>query len=244
MLLKALPLVFVLIGVALYTVLAGADFGAGFWQLVAGRGERAEEIREHAHESTGPVWEANHVWLIFVLTVFWTAYRRAFVAIASTLAVALFCSAIRILFRRAAYALRAGASSPRESGVIDTIFSISSILTPFALGSAIGGVVTDRVPVGNAAGDLFSSWLNPTSILVGVLAVASSAYLAAVYLAADAAHLGERSLEREFRHRALGAGMFAGAIAIGGIFVLRGDDHALYHSLLHGNGLAAVVVSL
>src|SRR3984893_8457969 len=103
MLLKALPLVFVLIGVALYTVLAGADFGAGFWQLVAGRGERAEEIREHAHESTGPVWEANHVWLIFVLTVFWTGYPTALGSIASTLAAPLFIAAIGVILRGAAY---------------------------------------------------------------------------------------------------------------------------------------------
>src|SRR5579884_4541841 len=76
MLLQSIPLVFVLAGVALYTVLGGADFGAGFWQLFAGRGQRGERVREFAHHSMGPVWEANHVWLIFVLTVFWTATRR------------------------------------------------------------------------------------------------------------------------------------------------------------------------
>ena len=76
MLLKALPLTFVLAGLALYTALAGADFGAGFWQLFAGRGARAARLRAHAHRSMGPVWEANHVWLIFVLTVFWTSYPR------------------------------------------------------------------------------------------------------------------------------------------------------------------------
>src|SRR5881409_2273313 len=102
MVLKALPLVFVLTGVVLYTVLAGADFGAGFWQLVAGSGERSEQIREHAHRSMSPVWEANHVWLIFVLTVFWTSYPRAFSAIASTLAVPLFIAALGIILRGAA----------------------------------------------------------------------------------------------------------------------------------------------
>src|SRR5438270_5322809 len=128
--LRALPLVFVLIGLALYTVLGGADFGAGFWQLFAGRGAQAERVREHAHHSMAPVWEANHVWLIFVLTVFWTAYPKAFGSIASTLAVPLFIAALGIIFRGAAYAFRAGAGSDREAGVIDTIFSLSSILTP------------------------------------------------------------------------------------------------------------------
>src|SRR5437660_7045348 len=243
MLLQSLPLVFVLGGLALYTVLAGADFGAGFWQLFAGRGERAARIRAHAHRSMGPVWEANHVWLIFVLTVFWTSYPQAFGSIASTLAVPLFIAALGIILRGAAYALRAGASGASESGVIDTIFSVSSVLTPFALGAAIGAIATDRVPVGNASGHLFSSWLNPTSIFIGALVVANCAYLAAVYLAADAARLGDARLERAFRQRALWTGVVAGAVALAGIGVVNDDYHRLYHSLLTGDALAAVVAS-
>ena len=241
--LSALPLVFVLCGVVLYAVLAGADLGAGFWQLFAGRGRHGEEIREHAHHSMAPVWEANHVWLIFVLTVFWTAYPTAFGSIASTLAIPLFLAGIGIVFRGAAYALRVGASTPRELGVIDTIFSLSSIVTPFALGAMVGGIATGRVPVGNAAGDRFSSWLNATSILVGVLAVATSAYLAAVYLAADAARRDERGLERAFRARALGAGVVGGALALAGILVARDDAHSLYEELVSGRALPAVIVS-
>jgi cytochrome d ubiquinol oxidase subunit II len=241
--LQSLPLVFVLAGLALYTVLAGADLGAGFWQLFAGRGTHAERVREQAHHSMAPVWEANHVWLIFVLTVFWTAYPKAFGSIASTLAVPLFIATIGIIFRGAAYALRAGASNARESALIDTVFSLSSILTPFALGAAIGAIATDRVPVGNAAGHLISSWLNPTSIFIGVLAVASCAYLAAVYLAADAARDQHPALERDFRLRALGAGVVAGLIAIGGIFIVNADSPALFHSLSTGRALPAVVVS-
>jgi cytochrome d ubiquinol oxidase subunit II len=244
MLLQSLPLVFVLAGLALYTGLAGADFGAGFWQLFAGRGPHAEEVREHAHHSMAPVWEANHVWLIFALTVFWTSYPKAFGSIASTLGVPLFIAALGIIFRGAAYALRAGASSRREMALIDTVFSVSSILTPFALGACIGAIATDRVPVGNAAGHLISSWLNPTSIFIGVLTVVSGAYLAAVYLAADAARDGHAELEREFRLRALGAGAVAGAVAVAGIFVVGADSHPLLHSLESGRALPAVIVSV
>jgi cytochrome d ubiquinol oxidase subunit II len=190
-----------------------------------------------------PVWEANHVWLIFVLTVFWTAYPKAFGSIASTLAVPLFIALMGIIFRGAAYALRAGAANARESGVIDTIFSLSSILTPFALGAAIGGIATNRVPVGNAAGHLFTSWLNASSIFIGVLAVATSAYLAAVYLAADANHDGHEALERAFRLRALAAGVVAGAFAIAGIFVVDYDSHRLSRSLVTGQALPAVIIS-
>jgi cytochrome d ubiquinol oxidase subunit II len=239
-----LPLIFVLIGLVLYTVLAGADFGAGFWQLFAGRGPSGVRVRDHAHDSMAPVWEANHVWLIFVLTVTWTAYPTAFGSIASTLSVPLFIAAIGIILRGATYALRAGTSTHREQRTIDAVFAVSSILTPFALGTMVGAIASRRVPVGNAAGHMFSSWTGPTSILVGVLAVATSAYLAAVFLAADAARGGDAELERRFRARALGAGIAAGAVALVGIAVLHGDAHPLYHHLLRGTALATTIVSI
>jgi cytochrome d ubiquinol oxidase subunit II len=242
--LKALPLVFCLAGLTLYAVLAGADFGAGLWQLLAGRGSRAERIREHAHHSMGPVWEANHVWLIFVITVFWTGYPAAFGSIFSTLSVPLFIAAVGIILRGAAYALRSGTQSPRELSSIDMLFSIASLLTPFALGACVGAIASERVPVGNATGHMFSSWLNPTSILVGVLAVATSAYLAAVYLAADAARLDDPELERAFRARALGSGLVTGGIALGGLAVLHSDAHSLYHELVSGEAVSTLIVSI
>jgi cytochrome d ubiquinol oxidase subunit II len=239
-----LPLLFALIGLAFYTVLAGADFGAGWWQLTAGKGPDADSIRDHAHHAMGPVWEANHVWLIFVLTVVWTAYPSAFGSIASTLSIPLFIAAVGIIFRGTAYALRAGASTTRELTAIDTAFALSSILTPFALGAAIGGIASRRVPVGNATGDQFSSWLNPTSLLIGVLAVATAAYLAAVFLCADAVRLGETTLERKFRTRALAAGLVSGAIALAGIVVLRLDARPLYDGLVEGKGLIGLLASI
>jgi cytochrome d ubiquinol oxidase subunit II len=238
------PLLFALIGLAFYTVLAGADFGAGWWQLTAGKGPDADSIRDHAHHAMGPVWEANHVWLIFVLTVVWTAYPSAFGSIASTLSIPLFIAAVGIIFRGTAYALRAGATTARELRAIDTVFALSSILTPFALGAAVGGIASRRVPVGNAAGDQFSSWLNPTSLLIGFLAVATAAYLAAVFLCADAARLGETTLERKFRTRALAAGLVSGAIALAGVAVLRSDAHPLYHGLVDGKGLIGLLASI
>jgi cytochrome d ubiquinol oxidase subunit II len=248
-----LPLIFVLVGLALYVVLAGADFGAGFWQLLAGPGRMGERIRDHAHEAMAPVWEANHVWLIFVLTVTWTAYPSAFAAIASTLSIPLFIAAIGIIMRGASYALRAGTATAGERRRVDLVFALSSVLTPFALGTIVGGIASQRVPVGNAAGDRFSSWLNPTSIMVGVLAVATSAYLAAVFLAADAGRSSigrvagdggsEDDLLAALRVRALVTGLVSGAIAFAGLIVLHSDAHFLYTRLLHGSALAAVIVS-
>ncbi len=191
-----------------------------------------------------PVWEANHVWLIFVLVVCWTAYPVAFGSLFSTLAVPLFIAAVGIIMRGTAYALRSGNPSPRQDSAIGVVFSLSSVLTPFALGAAVGGIASGRVPVGNASGDLFSSWLNPTSLLIGAIAVATSAYMAAVFLAADAARQGEREMTAAFRRRAFAAGVVAGALALGGLAVLNEDAAELFDGLTEGAGLVALGVSV
>lgn len=240
--LDAVPLLLALIGLTLYVVLGGADFGAGFWQLAAGRGERGERVREHAHEAMAPVWEANHVWLIFVLVVMWTCYPVAFGSIASTLAVPLFVAAVGIIFRGTAYALRAGTSRVREQRTVDTAFGIASVLTPFALGTVVGAIADGAVPVGNAAGGLWSSWTGAVPLTIGVLAVALGTYLAAVYLAADAVRHRSSELERAFRGRALATGLAAGMLAVVGLFVVRADARALFDDLV-GDGLSALIVS-
>ena len=232
------PMILILAGLAAYVVLAGADFGSGIWELTA-RGPAGERIREHCHRAMAPVWEANHVWLIFVLVICWTAYPEAFGSIFSTLGAALLLAAIGIILRGAGYVVRSVSDSRWGSN----LFSVSSIVTPFALGAAIGGIASQRVPVGNAEGDLITSWINPTSLLIGALAVVFSAYMAAVYLAADADRAGAPDLVRAFRARALGAGVVAGALALGGLGVLAADADHLFDGLTSGAGLAAVIVS-
>ncbi len=240
--LAELPLLLMLLGLAAYVVLGGADYGAGLWQLLSA-GRRGRSLREHAHRAMGPVWEANHVWLIFVLVIFWTAYPVAFASVASTLAVPLFIAAIGIIMRGTAYAVRSGARSEREASRIDLAFAISSILTPFALGAMVGAIASQRVPVGNAAGALWASWLNPMALFVGVLAVAMGAYMAAVFLAADARRIDREDLARAFRRRALGAGAITGALALTGLAVVRADAPRLFDGLTTGLGLAALAAS-
>jgi cytochrome d ubiquinol oxidase subunit II len=241
--LAEVPLVFVLAGLVFYAVLGGADFGAGFWQLTAGSGPDSKAIRDHAHHALGPVWEANHVWLIFVFTVLWTAYPVVFASIASTLSIPLFVAGIGIIFRGVTYALRSGTRRPSERRAVDTVFSVASVLTPFALGTVAGGVASLRVPPGNAAGSEITSWANSTSILIGAMAVVVSAYMAAVFLAGDAVRLGEPKLEQAFRRRALLAGLITGAIAFAGLLVVHSDAHRLFHRLVEGRGLPALAVS-
>jgi cytochrome bd ubiquinol oxidase subunit II len=235
------PLILILAGLVAYAVLAGADFGAGFWMVPQGR--LTQRVRDHAHRAMGPVWEANHVWLIFILVICWTSYPTAFASIMSTLTVPMFVAAIGIILRGSTYVLRSAEGTTRMGTGADLVFAAASILTPFALGAAVGGIASGRVPVGNAAGDLVTSWLNPTSAMIGAIAVVTGAYLAAVYLAADARRVGDLQLEEAFRRRALAAAVVAGAIALGALPVVRDDAPSLYHGLVHGGGLACVIVS-
>jgi cytochrome bd ubiquinol oxidase subunit II len=242
------PMVFILIGITAYTVFSGADFGAGLWTLIPGGGQTdAATTRDETRHAIGPVWEANHVWLIFVITVCWTCYPVAFGSIVSTLSIPLFIAAVGIIFRGTAYALRSQLQRGEGRGValVENLFALSSVFTPFALATVFGAIATGRVPVGNARGNLVTSWLNPVSILAGVLAVVFSGYLAAVYLAADARRLTERSLVHDFRIRALVAGIVAGALALAGLLVVRAGGsrtRLLWHGLTSGVGLALVCV--
>jgi cytochrome d ubiquinol oxidase subunit II len=178
-----------------------------------------------------------------VLVVFWTAFPTAFGSVMSTLYIPLGLAAVGIIFRGTAFALRGQAATINEARTLGATFALSSVITPFCLGAAVGGIASGRVPVGNAAGDPFSSWLNPTSIVIGALAVLSGAYVAAVYMAADAGRAGLPDLQRAFRGRALGAGVVTGALAIGGLFVVRSDARSLYDGLTSGTGLVFVIVS-
>jgi cytochrome bd ubiquinol oxidase subunit II len=228
-------------GLTAYAVFGGADFGGGSWDLLAGRSPQGERARKLIDFAIGPVWEANNVWLIFALVVMWTGFPSAFASIMSTLFVPLTLAALGIVLRGTGFALRrsAGGRGERPATVA---FAIASVLTPFFLGAALGGVASGRVPVGNAAGDAVTSWANPTSIVVGALAVAVGAYLAAVFLVADARRLGDEELEDYFARRAIAAAVVAGAVAVAGVAVLSFDADYVFDRLVR-QGLPLVVVS-
>jgi cytochrome d ubiquinol oxidase subunit II len=230
------------VGLTLYVLLAGADFGAGFWDLFAGGTGRGREQRELIEHSIGPVWEANHVWLIFVLVTLWSAFPPVFAAVMSTLYIPLTLVALGIIIRGAAFAFRKASDTLAQQRLFGTAFAVSSVLTPFFLGTVAGGIASGRVPVVIAGGDLLTSWLNPTSLLGGVLAVGAAAYLAATYLCADARRGDRLRLAEAFRRRALVTGLALGVIAAAGIPVLATDAPRLFDGLTH-RGLPVVILS-
>jgi cytochrome bd ubiquinol oxidase subunit II len=233
--------VILFLGVALYAVFAGADFGAGFWDLTAGGADRGRRPRALIDAALGPVWEANHVWLIFCLVVLWTAFPGAFAAIMDTLYVPLAIAAVGIVARGAGFAFGKVSETLSQQRVYGAVFAVSSVITPFFLGAVAGGIASGRVP-SRGGGAPLGSWVNPTSMLGGALAVVVCAYLAAVYLVAEAGRRQLPDLGTYFRRRALAAGILAGATAFAGIFVLRDDASRLFHHLT-GVALPLVVVS-
>ncbi|SHN88662.1 cytochrome bd-I ubiquinol oxidase subunit 2 apoprotein [Geodermatophilus obscurus] len=231
------------VGLIAYGLFGGADFGAGIWDLLAGgtrRGARQRDLIEH---SIAPVWEANHVWLIFVLVVLWTAFPGAFAAVVTTLYIPLTLAAFGMIARGAAFAFRKSISTLGMRRFLGASFALSSLVTPYFLGAVVGGVASGRVPAGIAAGDVITSWMNPTSALGGVLAVLVCAYLAAVFLCADAHREAAEDLADQFRARAIGTAVLTGLIGIAGLFVLRADAPLLFEGLT-GRALPVVVLSV
>ena len=231
------------IGATIYAVFGGADFGAGLWSLLAGGGDRGRRPRELIDWAIGPVWEANHVWLIFVVVVLWTGFPSAFEAIFSTLFIPLSLAALGIVLRGSGFAFQHTARRASGRRVAVALFGLASVLTPFFMGTVVGAVAGGRVPIGNATGNDVTSWLNPLSLVIGALFVATSAYLAAVFLVSDARRAGAPDLERYFGVRALIAALVAGAFAAAGLVALHQDASYVFDRL-KSQALPLVILSL
>jgi cytochrome d ubiquinol oxidase subunit II len=222
------------LGVVCYAVFGGADFGAGFWDLVAGGAERGQAPRAVIEHSLAPVWEANHTWLIYCLVIFWTAFPAGFADVMRTLYLPLGLAALGIVLRGSGFAFRKAVETTAHQRLAGAAFAVSSVVTPFFLGTVAGGIASGRVPGSSA-----TSWINPASLLGGVLAVAVCAYLGAVLLTADA----PAELTAYFQRRAWIAAWMAGALAVAGIVVLRLDARRIFERLL-GPALPAALISV
>lgn len=223
--------VVLLLAVVTYSVFGGADFGAGFWDLTAGGADRGARPRAVIEGSIGPVWEANHVWLIFIFVILWTSFPEAYASITLTLFVPLMIAALGIVLRGVSFAFRKAVVRTRDRRVFGAAFALSSVLVPYCMGAIAGGIASGRVPPGGRAGDPVESWINPTSVVGGVLAVAAAAYLAAVYLVWDARGLHETDMAEYFRRRAVASAVVVVVIATVGAFVLHADARYLFDGL-------------
>ena len=198
--------------IAAYALFGGADFGGGIWDLLAGSAERGKAPRDLIDEAITPVWEANHVWLVFVLVLLWTAFPPAFAAIMTALFVPLSLSLLGIVLRGVGFAFRHTAERLRMQQLTGALFAAASLITPFFMGTVVGAVATGQVPV-HPVGNVVAAWTSPTAILTGLLFVAACAYVSAVFLVPEARQRGRRDLTRYFALRATAAGVVTGALA-------------------------------
>lgn len=233
--------VVLLLAVAAYACAGGTDYGAGFWDLTAGGAERGKRPRWLIDHAMAPVWEVNNVWLIFVLVIMWTGFPVFFQRVFTAMWLPLALAAVGIVLRGAGFALRKPTRRLAGRRLYGAMFAVSSLLTPFFLGAAAGGVASGRVTSGTQAST--DAWANPTSLLFGLLAVATTALLGAVFLAADARRFGTPDLDGYFRRRALGALAVVAALAVITLVVTHGDAPHVWHGLTHGVGLVFVVLA-
>jgi cytochrome d ubiquinol oxidase subunit II len=204
-----------LIALSAYALFAGADFGGGIWDLLA-RGRRASAQRALIADAIGPIWEANHVWLILVVVLLFTAFPTAFAVIMTALHIPLTIMLIGIVLRGAAFTFRTyDLQRDDVQRRWSRIFAIASIVTPIMLGICVGAIASGQITVQNGivTSGFFASWLQPFPWAVGGLTLALFAFLAAVYLTIEAGMRGDLALQEDFRRRGLYAALAVGALA-------------------------------
>ncbi len=230
-----------LLGVILYGVLGGADFGGGIWDLFAS-GPRRLEQRQAIAKAMGPVWEANHVWLIFVIVVLFTAFPSAFAALSIGLFGIFHLVLVGIILRGAAFVFRGSHLADEQRSPWGTVFGAASVITPTLLGMAVGAVSSGRIRVvdGEVQTAGLVVWLGPISLLIGAVALSLCSYLAAVYLANEAA--GE--LRDDFHRRALQSGTVVTALTIIALPVCYFDSPHLWDGLISARAAPVLVLGL
>jgi cytochrome d ubiquinol oxidase subunit II len=227
---------------AAYALFGGADFGGGIWDLLAGSTKRGAAPRELIDESITPVWEANHVWLVFILVLLWTAFPSAFADIFAALFVPLSLSLLGIVLRGVGFAFRHTAQRLRMQELTGALFAAASLITPFFMGTVVGAVVTGKVPA-HPTGNVLDAWTSPTAILTGFLFVAACAYISAAYLVVEARERGHQELLRYFSVRATAAGVLTGGLA-GGTFAELSSSSPYVFDRLTGIALPLVAISI
>ncbi|MFF0478546.1 cytochrome d ubiquinol oxidase subunit II [Streptomyces sp. NPDC004284] len=233
--------VVLLLAVAAYACAGGTDYGAGFWDLTAGGTERGRRPRWLIDHAMAPVWEVNNVWLIFVLVIMWTGFPILFQTVFSAMWLPLALAAMGLVLRGAGFAFRKPSRRLAGRRLYGAVFAVASVVTPFFLGAAVGGVASGRAAPGTAASA--DAWSNPTSIMFGLVAIATTAFLGAVFLTGDARRFDAPDLVGYFRWRALST---LGALTVLSVitgFVTHEDSPYVWHGLSHGPGLLFVVVA-
>lgn len=229
-----------------YAAFGGADFGAGVWDMFA-LGSSGTHQHELIDRALGPVWETNHVWLIFLVVGLFSAFPSAFADLCIILFIPLTLALIGSVLRGAAFVFRThGLRAGRPAIQIWTrTFSFSSIITPFFLGTAAAAVASGqiRLRTGPIHTDTGVLWLAPFALTIGFMAVALCATLAAIYLTVEASNTDERELAEAFRWRGLLAGAVTAVLGALGLCLSIAEAPILWRGML-AHALPLVIVTM
>ncbi|MFF9909162.1 cytochrome d ubiquinol oxidase subunit II [Streptomyces sp. NPDC013457] len=231
--------VVLLLAVTAYACAGGTDYGAGFWDLTAGGTDRGRRPRWLIDHAMAPVWEVNNVWLIFVLVIMWTGFPVLFQTVFSAMWLPLALAVVGMVLRGAGFALRKPTRRLAGRRLYGAVFAVASLVTPFFLGAAVGGIASERVSPGTeASADV---WTSPTSLVFGLVAIATTAFLGAVFLMGDARRFDAPDLVGYFRRRALGSLAVLTVLAVVTGWVTHEDAPYIWHGLTRGLGLLFVI---
>jgi len=235
-----------LMALTLYAVLGGADFGAGVWEFTTAL-QATDRERQHTYKAIGPVWEANHVWLIFVLVILMNGFPMAFAALGRALWLPLLLTLCGVVFRGAAYVFRSyGRGRRRERAMWEAIFAIASTATPIFLGAAAGAVASGKLIIPSETASptqILVGWMSALPVFTGFFSVGMCAYLSAVFLTREARLIADEELTTIWRQRALSTGVWMGLLSFGGLVMVAIEAPFLTNGFLT-RGWPLVIVSL
>jgi cytochrome d ubiquinol oxidase subunit II len=232
----------VLLGLIAYATFGGADFGGGVWTALAA-GPRAAQQREAIFRAMGPVWETNHVWLILIVVSLFTAFPPAFADLFTALLVPLVIALVGIVFRGAAFAFRHfGHGSDVALPATGMVFSVASVITPMAMGMALGAIAGGHITIedGAVTSGVWGPWLQPFSILCGLIAVAICGFLTAYYMTTRTT----RELQEDFRNRGLASSFLLGALTTIALWVAYWDADPFWDELVEPAALAVICAAV
>ncbi len=241
-----LLLIVLLTALTLYAVLGGADFGAGIWEFTTAL-QSTEKQRDHIFKAIGPVWEANHVWLIFMLMILLNGFPVAFAGLGRALWLPLLLALGGIVFRGASYVFRSyNYGSRHERTAWEAVFAIASTAAPLFLGASAGAIASGKLQITASGGyeaDYLTGWISALPVFTAFYSVGMCAYLAAVFLTREAQMIRDESLTILWRQRSLSTGLWMGLLSLGGLVMVSIEAPQLAAGF-QARGWPLVIVSL
>jgi cytochrome d ubiquinol oxidase subunit II len=231
-----------LLSVTAYSTAGGTDYGAGIWDLLAGRFRHTDEVRDLIDHALAPVWEANNVWLVFAAVICWTGFPLLFESVFLSLYPLFVLALVGLILRGAFFAFRKAAVTQRDRLTATRVFGIASLLAPFSFAAALGAIASGKVGAGSPVVPVWQACLDPLAIAFGVVALTATAFSGASFLVGDARRYQGREmagpdLVEYFRRRTLVAAISLLAVALVTLLLIGAESPDVFRGMVSGLGL-------